>query len=326
MVSIIIVNWNGKKWLAGCLEAVFNQSYRDIEVIVVDNNSSDDSLDFIRANYPQIKVVENSSNLGFGRANNIGVKKSAGNTLFFLNNDTLMEGNLIEDLLQEKLAKSANIVGPKILDYEKNDIYQSRKISIDCTGYLGWGKRTFFVEGCALMIDKTDFLKLGGFDEKYFMYSEDIDLCWRAWLCGMKVEICDSVSLIHFGGGSSEATMLTKGKRHVVPIFRRYEVEKNNLRNLLKNYSWFNLIWTVPMFLCQSFFEAAVYAVTGNFKASGAIWKAIWWNILNIGDTMDKRQAVQSGRKISDLHIFSRVNLRPNKIQALLASGLPKFK
>lgn len=326
MVSIIIANWNGKKWLPGCLQSVLDQAYKDLEIIIVDNNSNDGSVEFIENNYPAVRLIKNEKNEGFGKASNIGAASANGDVLFFLNNDTLMNDNAVGELLREKEARKINIIGPKILNFQKEDTYQGRRLSMDCTGYLGWGKETFFVEGSALMISKKDFEALGGFDEKYFMYSEDIDLCWRAQLQGMKVAICDGVSIVHFGGGSSESTQLAGGARRVVPISRRYEVEKNNLRNVLKNYRWLNLGWILPYFFAQNFGEAAIYLATGNFKMARAMVKAIWWNISNISDTMAKRREIQVGRKLGDWKILAKINFWPNKIQALWVAGWPKFK
>ncbi len=325
MVSIIIVNWNGKKWLKDCFDSIYRQTHKDYEIILVDNGSSDDSVKFTRENYSQVKIVRNQKNLGFGKANNLGEKNAKGEILFFLNNDTILENKTLENLLRCKENRNINITGPKTLDFNRNDVYEKRKLTIDFTGYLGWGKETFYVEGCAMMVGKEDFQELGGFDEKYFMYSEDIDLCWRAWLFGMKVGICDEASLIHFGGGSSESTRL-RDKRHMVPIFRRYETEKNNLRSLLKNYKIGNLFWILPLSFAQIFCESFLYIITGNFRMFWNIWKSIIWNAANIRSTWQARGAVQKKRKISDQAIFSKINFSLNKPRAFLSVGIPKFK
>jgi GT2 family glycosyltransferase len=326
MISVIIANWNGKKWLKDCLDSILGQTFSDFEILLIDNASSDDSVAYAKENYPDVKIIENRENMGFGRANNLGAKHAKGEVLFFLNNDTKIENNLfLEKFLLIKKENNLNIAGPKILDFNRDDVYKKRKLTIDFTGYLGWGRRTFFIEGSAMLIDREDFLKLGGFDEKYFMYSEDIDLCWRAWLIGMKVGICEGVSLIHFGGGSSEPTRLGN-KGHKVPIFRRYETEKNNLRSLLKNYKIVNLFWILPLALMQIFFESSLYLITGNLKMFWNIWKAIIWNAANIKDTWQARRVVQKMRNIGDREIFSKMNIRFNKLRSFLAVGIPEFK
>lgn len=328
MISIIIVNWNGKKWLNDCLETLHSQDYQNFEIIFVDNNSEDDSVEFVREKFKKVIIIQNKENLGFGKANNIGVGKSHGDILFFLNNDTQCFQDTLENLIKCRNKSKINILCPAILNQEGECLEKGLFSSgMDFLGTpIGPNKKMFYVEGCSMMISKKDFLRLGGFDERYFMYSEDIDLCWRAHLQGMKLGICDNSKLIHFGGGSSEKTRYDKKAKHVVPVFRRYEVEKNNLRNLLKNYRFFNLLWTVPLFVVQNFFEALLYLVSGNSRMVKVIWKAFYWNLVNVKDTLEERKKVQKTREVGDLKIFSKMNFSPSKIKIFLKMGMPKFK
>lgn len=327
MISIIIVNWNGQKWLKICLDSLSYQDYSDFEIILVDNGSTDNSLKFIGDNYPKIVVIENKENLGFGRANNLGAERAKGELLLFLNNDIIIEDQaFLRKILRYKLANGLNLVGPRILSGDKSDFYQGKYLTIDPFSYSGLGKNLFYLEGCALLISAADFHSLGGFDDRYFMYSEDIDLCWRAHLYGLQLGICREAELIHFGGGSSDATMFKKRGEHIVPMFRRREVEKNNLRNILKNYRLVNLVWVLPLFIAQDLAELTLYLLTGNFSMFRELIKALWWNLLNIGDTIKQRTIIQKKRTVSDFHVLSFMNLRINKIKAFLDIGLPKFK
>lgn len=334
LVSIIIVNWNGQKWLKKCLDSVYRQTYKNIEVVLVDNCSLDGSIENVRNFYPQVKVIENNKNFGFGKANNTGAAVSKGDLLLFLNNDTVLYEDTLKKLISFKINNSLNIVGPNIIGpniLNKNgvDVYNGKKLTIDFLSYPGWGERTFYIDGCAFLISKNDFNNLGGFDDRYFMYGEDIDLCWRAQLYGMRLGICGKTSILHFGGGSSSTTdtsQLGKKGKYVTPIFRRFEVEKNILMNLLKNYKFINLLWIVPLFLIQNFFESLFYLITGNIEAYKAIMKAIYWNIININVTTKKRKIVQKRRQVGDLVIFSKMSFGINKLKALLIIGVPKFK
>lgn len=326
-LSIIIVSWNGKRWLKDCLESIWTQTFKDFEVIFVDNDSRDGSADFVERNYPDTVIIRNKENLGFGPANNIGAKKAKGDVLFLLNNDTVIDDTrFLEKALELKKERGLQIAGPKILNFQREDIYQGRKLSIDCTGYLGWGKTTFYVEGCAMFIDRELFLKLKGFDKTNFAYSEDIDLCWRAHLLGKKVDILPEISIVHFGGGTSETTQIKTKEKHVVPLFRKYEVEKNNLRNIIKNYSALNLFWTIPLFLIQLPLESLVYLFTGNCKILKYIAKAIWWNIDNVEDTLEERVRVQETRIVNDWKILKKMSFGINKPRAFLIIGMPRFK
>lgn len=326
MVSIVIVNYNGRIWLKSFLGSIFSQTYDNFEVIFIDNASTDDSLTFIKKYYPIVRIIDNKTNVGFGEANNVGVKKAKGDIIFFLNNDTLLPKDVLEKLILYKKKHNLNILGPKILNYKGEDIYGGKRLSVDITGYLGYGQKSFYIDGCALIIDKKDFLKLGGFDEKYFMYSEEIDLCWRAHLLGMKVAICENTSIKHFAGGTGGSTLYNRNKTHLIPIFRRYEVEKNNLRNVLKNYELINLFWILLLFMIQSLSEFLLYLLTGRFSAGKAILNAYFWNLKNFPDTLKHRKTIQKERKITDREILSMVRIGSNKLSALMTIGIPRFK
>lgn len=326
LVSIIIINFNGRKWLKNLFNSIIKQTYKKLEIIFVDNASNDDCLKFVSDNYHNVTVIRNKINLGFGKANNIGAQKAKGEILFFLNNDTLLEKDTVWKLVSYKAKNNLDILGPRLLDYKGKDMHQGKKLSIDYTGYIGYGKKIFYIDGCALMISKKDFISLGGFDEKYYMYSEDIDLCWRAHLYGMKIGTCSDTSIKHYCGGTGGTTLRNIKGKHQVTFIRRYEVEKNNLRNVLKNYKLINLMWVLPLFEIQSLGEAFVYLITGNFKASQVILKAHLWNFNNIKDTLYHRKIIQKKRVIDDQEILSKMCFRLNKLRAFINIGVPEFK
>lgn len=326
LVSIVVVNYNGRRWIKSCFESIYHQTYKNFEIIFIDNASTDDSINFLKKNYPKIRIIENKTNIGYGCANNLGANKAAGEILFFLNNDTVLGNDTLEKLYIYKKQNNLNVLGPNILDYYGKDIHSGHKCTIDYTGYLGYGKKTFFIDGCALMMGKRDFFDLGGFDEKYFMYSEDIDLCWRAHLFGMKVGVCNNTSLKHFAGGTGGRTQYKRRGDHTVPLLRRYEVEKNNLRNILKNYQLKNLMWVVPLFELQSMGECLVYLFSRNLDAMRAVFKAHLWNLSNISDTLCKRKIIQKKRVVGDEYIFTMMFFGLNKFLAFRSIGLPKFK
>lgn len=325
-VSVIIVNYNGKKWIKNCLESLKNQNGINLEIIIVDNNSKDGSLDYIEKYYPEVKVIVLKINKGFGYANNIGAIKASHKYIFFINTDVqIIDRNLIKLLLTAKIRQKAAIIGPKILDFNNNDLYKNKKLGIDIFSYPGLSKFQFYIEGCALMVTKNDFVRLGMFDDKYFMYSEDIDLCWRARLLGLKVYLESNLSLNHFGGGSSTSTIKRYGLRHSVPIFRRYEVEKNNLRNIIKNFGSISGIIT-PLYLVLSLAESLFYIFIGNMKLSKTIISAIVWNIRNLPDTIERRKIIQKNRKVRDLDILKNMTIFPNKLVSFINIGIPIYK
>ena len=271
-------------------------------------------------------IIKNDKNLGFGAANDIGVKSSQGEYLFFLNNDTESPSDMLEKLIKFKKDKNLNIVGPRIVNAKGIDPLDGSFLQLDVLASPGPGSRLFYVEGCSLIIGRDDFAKLGGFDEKYFMYSEDTDLCWRANLFGMRLGICEDTRLVHYGGGSSMETQAKTNQRHTTSSERRFWVESHNLRNMLKNYNAVNLLWTVPLFILQNSAESLVYLLTGNFKMCAIIWESYWWNVVNLFDSFKKRNMVQKNRIVSDRELFSLMYFGSYKFSAFKQIGLPKFK
>lgn len=327
MVSIILVCFNSRKWLKKCFDSIFTQDYKNFEVIMVDNASEDGSAEFVERNYPQVRVIKNKTNLGFGAANNIGANASKGRLLFMLNTDTKIPRNALSKLVEFKLSYGFDLVGPRLLDSMGNDPLNGGFMGMNFIGSGGGpSEKLFFIDGCAILIERKDFLMLGGFDEKYHIYSEDVDLGWRAHLSGMTMEVCEDARITHFGGGTSKTTIFKSGSRHIVPVLRRYEAEKNVLRNLLKNYSWENVLWTVPFFIIQNSLESMLYFFTGNFRMFNAIWKGFAWNFEYLGDTLRERRKVQEKRKVGDWIVISRMDGALSKVSAFLHMGMPEFQ
>jgi hypothetical protein len=251
-VSIIIVNYNGLHFTRQCLESLYRfHGSEDIEVIVVDNNSSDGSQTELPKLYPAIKLIPLSENKGFGTANNIGAKISKGEILFFVNNDTLFLDKTVEKLKKIfSLNTNYGIVSPKLLSEDSsfqlsfgcfptvgNELYAKRMaesyslqkkqdISSDQAIEKDW------VTGAAFMIRRELFESIGGFDENYFMYFEDIDLCKSIETMKYKSVYIPSVKMIHFGGKSY-------GKKDDKIV---YEYRRSQLRYYDKHNSFFQRI------------------------------------------------------------------------------------
>ena len=201
LVSIVVVNYNGLKDLKLCFDSLYNLNYKNFELIFVDNNSQDNSVDFIRKNYPIVKIIELKKNYGFARGNNIGVAEASGEYIVLLNNDTVVDKNWLTELV--KVAEQSNnigIIGSKNYYYhDKTEIFYAIGTcdKFGNTGNIGHKKRDnvlfntqmncFFVCGAALMIKRELYEKINLFDPNYFAYFEDVDLCWRAIISGYDV-------------------------------------------------------------------------------------------------------------------------------------------
>ncbi len=198
-IALIIINFNGRPHLAQCLESIFNQTYKNFSVIIVDNNSTDGSVSFVKENYPDIELVENKKNVGFGKAINKVLKEklkvSDFNFFGILNNDIKLDKRWLENLIRYSHKNpKAGILSGKILLYHWPKYINSTGVNINYFGY-GWD-RDFFelnkncaresgpvlaVTGCATLVKKEVFEQIGLYDQDYFMYYEDSDLCFRTW-------------------------------------------------------------------------------------------------------------------------------------------------
>ena len=230
LVSIILVNYNGANFLYNCLRSIekFVNIY-DYEVIVVDNFSTDDSIRIIKDDFPFFKLICSKDNLGFGKANNLAVKYAQGKYLLFLNTDTV----LIEDtpkILSDYLTQNndVGVVGARItfkdgsyqlscgnlpnllieFTYKVRALLDNRWHHIFSKVYdkmyskvqeVGW------VTGACIMMHRDVFEELDGFDESFFMYFEDVDICKRVHEVGFKVIYYPKTSLIHLLGGSGHS-------------------------------------------------------------------------------------------------------------------------
>jgi GT2 family glycosyltransferase len=221
-VSVIVVNWNTKELLRNCLESVYAKT-KDLsfEVIVADNASADGSGKMVKETFPQVILLENKQNVGFAKANNQAMKKAKGEYLFLLNSDTLLRNNVcltLKNFLDSHPQVGA--VGPHLFN-------QDGSLQVSCSvfpnlrqaflnlvlqqpvyGYppKDYDKNSFSVEtiiGAALMVPRAVFEEVGGLDESYFMYSEDVDWCRRIAQKGYERWYVKEAQVIHFGGKSS---------------------------------------------------------------------------------------------------------------------------
>ncbi|MEE3301590.1 MAG: glycosyltransferase family 2 protein [Candidatus Neomarinimicrobiota bacterium] len=221
IVSIIIPNYNGGDLLYNCINSIYkNISIKDFEIIVVDNGSTDNSINQIESNFQNVKIVSSNSNLGYSGGCNLGATHASGKYLLFLNNDTEHSNEWIEKLVYF-LDSNSNIaaVQPKILNIHNKKLFdyaggaggfidkfcfpfvQGRifhTLEEDHNQYNN-PSRIFWASGAAFMIQSNIFKTLKGFDEVYFAYMEEIDLCWRAQAMGYKIYCVPDSFVYHYG-------------------------------------------------------------------------------------------------------------------------------
>lgn len=215
MISIIITNYNGEKFLSKCLRAIFDQTYKNFEVILVDNNSSDGSISLVRKEFPDVIIIRNLVNRGYAGGCNDGARKSRGDFLLFLNTDTIAEPDFLEIL-----NKSSELY-PNYGMYASKMIYPDGRINstgicISLSGAAwdrGMGEKNlgqynqieeiFGPCGGAALYRRDIFEKLGGYDEDFFLYMEDVDLACRIQLSGFRCLYLPDAKIYHYHGGTA---------------------------------------------------------------------------------------------------------------------------
>ncbi len=229
-VSVIIVNWNTCRLLQECIESIYRlESKLAIEIIVVDNNSSDGSADNLKTYFSEVKLIENSYNAGFAKASNQGASASSGKYIMFLNSDTIVHEGAFESMAELLMSKTdAGICACKLLNTDGSlqpnvgnlPTYRAMMERYTILKYLGLFKRdrnsykmrnfkydriekVGRVVGAAFMMPRGVFEQLGGLDEKFFFYFEETDLCKRVRDIGYEVYFTPKGQITHFGGRSS---------------------------------------------------------------------------------------------------------------------------
>jgi N-acetylglucosaminyl-diphospho-decaprenol L-rhamnosyltransferase len=297
-VTIIIVSYNTREMTVECIRSVLEQtSAIRYEVIVVDNASMDGSAEAIRTNFPNIKLLALAENLGFGRANNLAATHARGHRILLLNPDTVILDHAIDNLHEFALANpECRIWGGRTLfaDGMLNPKSCWRRMTLwnvfcyatglsllkgsslfNSEGYGGWKRDTVravdIVVGCFFLIDRDLWEELHGFDQVFFMYGEEADLCHRARQIGARPMITPTATIIHYGGASEadktdKRIKLLAGK---ITLMRRH---------------WSALPTSVGrlLYLIAPVIRLAVYGTLGSllgradFRRTAQTWREVW--------------------------------------------------
>ena len=309
-VAIVILNWNGRVFLEKFLPSVMNSVYVNKKIIVADNASTDDSIQFLEDNYPQVSVLQNGSNEGFAKGYNTALKQVEADYYVLLNSDVEVTPNWIAPVIELMETDAAIAVcQPKLLAYNNKNLFEYAGACggwLDKFGYPFMRGRVFdicetdtsqydtvqqcfWASGAAFFVRSSVYHELGGLDEFFFAHQEEIDFCWRLQLAGYKVFVQPASVVYHVGGGT-----LPKGNsRKTFLNFR------NNLIMLYKNISVASAIWKVPFRMMLDALSAWRGLLSGDRGYFIAISKAhfhfVGWLLSN------KKQSVFPVKKTGKL-------------------------
>jgi GT2 family glycosyltransferase len=305
-VAVIILNYNGLRWLDKCLSSVLKSTYPNYDVYLIDNRSTDGSVEFVRRAFPTVRVIANRMNLGFPEAYNKAISQVACEYVVLLNTDTqVLNENWLEHLM--RVANRENAVAAvacKMVSMRDHGI-------LDSVGSMGipfWrgfvdigrgepdsgqypeGFIPFAFCGGAALIKRSAFLDVGGFDGRFFLYFDDSDLSWRLRLIGRTIAFAPQARVAHFFSASF-------GGVEVEPV-KLYYCHRNYLRSIVKNCGS-SLTWALRNYLIYTISLLFGFAIFEPRKAV-AVFKGLPWNLRNLPDTCAQRKRVQSRRTVDD--------------------------
>lgn len=277
-VSILIVNYNGAAFIADCLDSLFNsQCQCEIDVVIVDNASTDNSLDVLSRYIDKVTLVKSAVNIGFGRGNNLAFDSAKGDIVFLLNNDTVLKSDTLQ-ILVDFMHSHSNIgaIAPKLLN---------RDGSLQAPGSI-FGRWRFlrkkpqkvpFIAGAAVMMWSSVYKEIGGFDKHMFFYNEDIDLCMMLKKKKTYLYYVPSAELLHYGGLSTKFRKLDS----VVEGYRggMYLAYKHYPRVVFYLYRVVLLLDLVPRLFIYGLLSVFLLQYRSYFKA--------YYNILLINKNND---------------------------------------
>jgi GT2 family glycosyltransferase len=304
-VSIIILNRDGKDLLKRFLPSVFALAYSNYEVIIVDNGSTDGSVELLKKGFPEAKLVKGKSNYTWSQGNSEGAAKAKGDYFWFVNNDVENSPDSLQQLIEFMEAnRDVGICAPLAYNYGDKEIIQTAGFSFSRFAQsraLGSGLKNLmtsqpyevsYAPGLALLMRRSVYEKMGGFDPDLLTLGDDIDISLRCWFQGYRVMVVPVSIVWHMGRATID--------RQTKP-WRVYNSAGSNLYTMLKNLETGTLITAIPCFL-SGHMAAACYHLflrrTPFYFA--AFFKAIAWNMRMLPKILKERKQIQRERRVPD--------------------------
>ena len=319
LISTVTINYNGKKLLKKCLRSIFKEK-GNYEVVLIDNGSTDNSLAEVRKEFrgkENLEIYRLEKNIGPAAARNLGVKKSRGKYTLILDNDTIIHPGWFKKIPTFfKRHPQAGLVQPKLLTMGTNKynyagdyltrygfLAERAQSSID-KGQFDDPAKIFSYNTASVYFPKKLFLKLGGYDEDYFFYWEEPDLCFRAWLKNHQVWFDPAITVEHAFGQPVKEKNYQKTNRANKAAFYGC---RNMLTTLIKNLSFKELLLVLPANLTIWILLSVLFLFKGNPQKTTNILRGIFQSFKELSLTLKKRAKIQKTRRLSEKEIFNLV-------------------
>mgnify|MGYP001049125428 CR=1 FL=1 len=321
LASIVILNYNGIRFIERCLTSILETDYPNIEIILVDNGSTDGSLEIASRLFSKnqiVRIIRNERNLGFAEGNNVGYASSKGQVIVFLNIDTEVDRNWLRELMQVlDMEENIGVAQCKLISMRDRNKIDSVGYDFDYLGYVyprsqmrrgdpfDQMEELFSADGAAMAVKRRILNEscLAGtpFDPDYFCYYEETDLCWRIRLLGYKVMFAPNSIVYHYRAYAW----------HRMPSVLAFHYAKNHLSTLIKNYGILDLVKCIPPLIALEV-GRALLLLRREPESAVARLNALVWPLKNFSWLWRRRVMVQhSIRKVSDSEIL-RLMRRPN--------------
>lgn len=302
LISVIVLNYNGKQYLEKCFNSLVKQTFSPVELIMVDNGSSDGSVEYVRERFPDIKIIQNKKNYGFAEGNNIGVQSARGKYIVLLNNDVTVPANWLAELYE--VVRSGAVIGGSTIHnqgmpdsfYKKNGTLNILGRNIPCV--FSDLTKTFYASGCSLIFNK-DLVGVP-FDKDYFAYQEDVYLGWKVRLQGGEIKHCPESIVNHLSSETAQRIGNSK-----ITFYR----ERNRLLNLFVFYQFKTILKIFPLLISEVIFRSMVIVAAPKKSFAGFI-NAIGWLVFNYSTVLKKRRKIQRIRSRDDREILKWMTSR----------------
>lgn len=312
-VAIIVLHSKNVKDTSECLDSLLRTDYNNMEILVVNNNDSKEAIDNLKKSFPTVKVVSTDSNLGHAEGCNFGYRHASASCKYvvFLDNDVTLDHNWLRPMVE--FCENDDTIGacqPKLLQFQNPELFEYNG---GAGGYLDpfaytvirgrifyefekdegqWNSiaEVFWAGGCCVLVRRKCLEEVGLYDSSFFLYFDEIDLCWRLRLAGYKI-FCIPSSIVYHKGG---------GKRSKLALYYKH---RNNIIMMIKNYDRLNLI---RYGMGRFFMDISAIPLNGI-----SVLRAYGWILLNLRSILKSRRKVQQIRSVHDNHIRSFMIRQP---------------